>query len=71
MMPVLWMALGLIVLVAILCWKVVRAIIRPIFQWIYQRLISLLTKTGMSSLAAKALISLVVLVLLVVVISSW
>ena len=70
-MPIFGIVIGIIALVAIVCWKVFWAIVRPIFKFLYQGAISLLTKTGMSNLAAKALISLVVLVLLVVVISSW
>jgi len=43
-----------------ICW----AIIKPIFIFLYEGIINLLTNTGMSVNAAKALISLIIIILI-------
>ena len=43
-----------------ICW----AITKPIFVFIYEKIIEIFTRTGMSVSAAKALISLIIIILI-------
>lgn len=60
-----WLILFAIVLgIGWLLFKFGRALIKPIFDWIYDLIISLFTSTGMSEKAAKALVSFIVIILI-------
>lgn len=61
----------LIILFVALIFKLFWAILKPIFIFIYEGMVSLLnSSTGMSKQAARALISLIVIIIIIIMILS-
>lgn len=46
------------------CLGIIKAIIRPIFEFIYYSIISQFTSNGISFLAAKAIISVIIIIII-------
>ena len=65
----MWIA---VLIIGIICYAIYRlgwAVIKPIFVFVYESMVELLMSLGMSERAAKALISLIVIIFILIVIS--
>ena len=63
----LWTVLLIILAVCFIFWQILRVLFRPIFIFIRQKVINILTKIGMSEEGAHALLSVIVIVLIILI----
>ena len=59
------MALIIIIFFIALFFKLFWVIVRPIFEYVYYLMIKLLTSTGISYMAARAIISVIIIIIIV------
>ena len=66
----MWMGIFIAMLIIFIFWKVCWAIVEPIFTWIYESLINVFKSFGMSYLAARAMISIIVIIAVLILIAG-
>lgn len=67
----MWVVIIAILIIFAICssfFRIIWAILRPIFEYLYQSIVKGLRTTGMSEQAAKALVSLVSIMLIILII---
>lgn len=67
----MWVVFLAIFIVFALCaafWRIIWAILRPIFVYVHQSILNALRSTGMSEEAARAIISVVIVIIIILII---
>ncbi|MCI9365526.1 MAG: hypothetical protein HFJ54_02690 [Clostridia bacterium] len=64
----MWMALIIVLIICYTLWRLCRAIARPIMIFVREMVLDLFMTTGMSRMAAEALLSLIAIVVILIVV---